>query len=421
MQIPESLARVSPLNLSPEVVKRVGAELPSRIDLYDGTIRKILLTPGAGTTVVELVGVAEALVASGVSRMLLNVDWGGTREPNEHEAGIAREVLAQFPELDVTVYSDSIVPYPFYDMSTYPKHGPEIVDELASLGATTVAAPLFDPVDETARAEQVARLLDAFHHAAESGLQTVLGYADVGRADFDRMVSVIEAAIGAGAKRIDLYDSYCSLSVDGIRVFAERLRDRIGTIPLTLHTHDDFGMASAIAVSAATVGIAPDVAVNGASYRAGFAALEEVVLTLALHYGIDTGIKLESLVPLSERVEELSRIPRHPLKSVTGTNLFVRGGPSAIGYLADGSTALDAKSGCFAPSLVGGEWKVVWDSRTNAFVVAAKLRQLGLEPTDEVVQSIIAEMRHGLAQRTAYPFWLTDAEMNELCRGQVGV
>ena len=52
-------------------------------------------------------------------------------------------------------------------------------------------------------------------------------------------------------------------------------RGLVKDVPVTMHMHDDFGLATAGAIAAATVGASPDVSVAGVSYRCGFAPLEE--------------------------------------------------------------------------------------------------------------------------------------------------
>ena len=95
-----------------------------------------------------------------------------------------------------------------------------------------------------------------------------------------------------GTLRLDLMDSTSSLGPEAMKVFIRRYRSHlIRDVPVTMHVHDDFGLATAGAIAAATAGASPDVSVAGVSYRAGFAPLEEVVTSLEVLYGVDTSIR----------------------------------------------------------------------------------------------------------------------------------
>ena len=87
-----------------------------------------------------------------------------------------------------------------------------------------------------------------------------------------------------------------------------------------MHCHNDYGLATACVLAAYEGGA--DVlhcSVNGVGYRAGGAALEEVVMALEALYGVRTGVRLERLAWLSRVTEEITGIPVGYFKGVTGT------------------------------------------------------------------------------------------------------
>ena len=122
---------------------------------------------------------------------------------------------------------------------------------------------------------------------------------------FAYLVDKSNEALAHGATRLELADSYSSLSPEGMKTVVRRLRSQLTRpVPLTVHIHNDFGLATAGAIAAVTAGAHPDVSVNGVSYRSGFAALEEVVVSLELLYDLRAGIDMASLQTLSQVVEE---------------------------------------------------------------------------------------------------------------------
>src|SRR5205823_6314356 len=137
------------------------------------------------------------------------------------------------------------------------------------------------------------------------------------RSRFDQVVALAREAIRLKCSRIGLYDSYSSLSVDAMKLFCTAFRTSLDSpIELSLHVHNDFGLATALALAAVTSGVNPEVAVNGVSYRSGFAAFEEVAVALAALYDIPTGINLERLQRLSDLVAATTGLPAHPLRPI---------------------------------------------------------------------------------------------------------
>jgi isopropylmalate/homocitrate/citramalate synthase len=69
------------------------------------------------------------------------------------------------------------------------------------------------------------------------------------------------------------------------------------------------------------------------------------------------------------------------------------------------------------PSVVGGSFRVVWGHHHSRSVIRAKLEQLKLAASEDSVREIQAKIQLGLAQLKTYPQWLTEAEVDEICRG----
>jgi isopropylmalate/homocitrate/citramalate synthase len=94
-------------------------------------------------------------------------------------------------------------------------------------------------------------------------------------------------------------------------------------VPIAVHCHDDFGLATANTLAAVEEGATyTQVCVNAYGERAGNAAFEEVVMALGELYGITTGIQTEKLYQLSRLVEKDFIIPLPLHKAISGDNAF---------------------------------------------------------------------------------------------------
>ena len=261
-------------------------------------------------------------------------------------------------------------------------------------------------------------LAEFFETAKELGAQVTITLANVGRRDFNSLVAVSNEAIRLGTLRLDLMDSTSSLGPEAMKVFIRRYRSQlIRDVPVTMHVHDDFGLATAGAIAAATAGASPDVSVAGVSYRAGFAPLEEVVTSLEVLYGVDTGFRVERLQPLADLVAREMGIPIPPLKPLVGQYAFLRHMPGdVVACLQRGVDAFPPVSACVNPHLIGSQMTWVWDNLTTDAMTRALAATLGETLADAEVVSVRAALDGAVDRITTYPRWLTSQEATQICR-----
>ena len=245
----------------------------------------------------------------------------------------------------------------------------------------------------------------------------MLGLSDVGRVDFGLAVDAANHAVEQGCTRVNLLDSYSSLSVDGMKLFCTEFRRSLHTpVEMSMHAHNDFGLGSALAVAAASCGVHPDVSVNSISYRSGFAALQEVVTSLELLYDVPTGIDMSRLQSLADQVTACTGLP-DVMDPITGRHQYLRDDPEGIlDYLRDGPDAFPVATSCMTPSLTGGQMMIAWGDRHATSTVRAKLKQLNLPITDELVRVVYDAIEKAVSDTTSYPRWASEARVDQLCR-----
>ena len=101
---------------------------------------------------------------------------------------------------------------------------------------------------------------------------------------------------------------------------------KIENIIISVHCHNDLGLASANTLRALMAGARQaEVAVNGIGERAGNASFEEVVMSLRTRkdiYSLYTDIKTEMIYHLSKAIVNFTGIPVQPNKAIVGENAF---------------------------------------------------------------------------------------------------
>lgn len=151
---------------------------------------------------------------------------------------------------------------------------------------------------------------------------------DAGRADNEFLAEVVGAVIRAGATVVNIPDTtgVCLPETFGqkIRYLMENV-DGIDNVTLSVHCHNDLGLATANTLAAVQAGARQvQVAMNGIGERAGNAALEEIVMILRSHpeLGMNTGIDTTRLFHTSRLVSSLMNMPVQANKAIVGRNAF---------------------------------------------------------------------------------------------------
>ena len=402
---------VSPVNFDPELT--ASYDFPQPLRLISSTLRKVRYTAGATTTIDGMLRLGAALDAVGVRDESLNLDWWGDSSPNRSELDLVRAVLGAGFSFTTNVYADRLLG----DGIT--RHeGKRTVDLLLDLGAEVVAPGIVEAPDADAERRQFDDLAEVVAYAQACGAKVTITLAQAGRRDFARMLRAANAAVDLGVARLDLMDSTSSLGPEAMRVFIRRFRSGLTrTVPVTMHVHDDFGLGTAAAIAAATAGANPDVSVNGVTYRCGFPALEEVVTSLEVLYGVDTGIDLSRLQWLSDLVAVETGVPIPPLKPIVGAYAYLKHTPSdVLAALSTGPDTFPPISGCLHASVTGATVEWVWDSLSTSAMVGQLLANADLELEEAERHTVHRLLDEAVAAINEYPRWLTAKQAYELIR-----
>lgn len=151
---------------------------------------------------------------------------------------------------------------------------------------------------------------------------------DAGRTDNEFLAMFIEAAIKAGATTVNIPDTtgYCLPSEFGEKI--QYLFDHVKGIEdiiVSVHCHNDLGMATANTIAAVQHGARQiEVTINGVGERAGNTSLEEAVMIIKTRkdLNVQTQINTQKIYPTSRLVSRLMRMPVQANKAIVGKNAF---------------------------------------------------------------------------------------------------
>lgn len=237
-------------------------------------------------------------------------------------------------------------------------------------------------------AETAARLEAVVAAARELGLAVRVGLEDASRATPHEVAVLARAAQEAGACGVRLADT-CGLWNPAACAQAVAQARTAAALPVGVHCHDDFGMATANALAALDAGAAfADASLLGLGERAGISALEELAGYLTLVRG-SAAYDLPRLRRLCHGVAKAAGLPVPRSKAVAGEDVFA----SESGLHVDG---LLKDPGLFEPcppEALGARRRLLWGGKSGRGAVARLLARHGVATTPAAAEAVLDLVR----------------------------
>jgi isopropylmalate/homocitrate/citramalate synthase len=295
-------------NEDPEVTR--GLAFPEGIQIHDITLRDGEQQAGIEFTREEKVDIAKRLAKAGVHR----IEAGMPAVSPSDEAAI-RDIV----ELDL--------PAKIFAFSRCMVSDVELAADCGVEGVI-VEIPSSDHLVERAYGwpmeRAVSASIEATLAAKEAGLYTVFFTIDASRTEPGWWLELIDKVATEGhMDALAVVDTFGGISPHAVPVWIGKIREHLPDTPLELHFHDDFGMCVANTIMGLAAGAnVAHTTVSGIGERAGNCALEDLVLSLKLQYGVDVGIDTSQFMELSRTVCKYANHTIPANRAVVGERLF---------------------------------------------------------------------------------------------------
>lgn len=269
------------------------------------------------------------------------------------------------------------------------------INEAASIGATWIG--IFFGTSELSlkhkfdidRSSALLQIADSINFAKSLDLNVRFTAEDASRTEIPFLIEVAGLVEESGADRLSIADTVGILTPDKTSSLIEKVKNEI-EIPLHFHGHNDFGMATANAISAASAGAAVvDVSVNGLGERCGIASLAEVAVVLKTQFGVNNDWDLSSLLSISRKVEELSGIYNRSNQPIVGVNAFTHKSGLHTRAVLKNPQSYEV----IDPVIINQERKIIIDKFTGKDAVANRLNQLNIVYTDSMLNLITERIK----------------------------
>ena len=204
---------------------------------------------------------------------------------------------------------------------------------------------------------------------------------DATRTDIGYLCEVVGAVIEAGASTVNIPDTVGYSIPAEFGSMIKALHDRVDNIQnavISVHCHNDLGLATANSLSAVLNGAGQiECTVNGIGERAGNCSMEEVVMALRTRRDIfdaDTKVRTEEIMRSSRMVTKITGISVQPNKAIVGANAFAH----ESGIHQDGLLKEKSTYEIIRPESIGlRAAKLVMGKHSGRHAFKTRLKELG--------------------------------------------
>ena len=347
-----------------------------KIKILDTTLRDGEQTPGVSLNPNEKLRIASKLDEIGV-----NFIEAGTAVTSEGERESIKQISNQNFNADILSFSRPIIKDIDYCLD-------------CDVDGVNLVVPTSDlHITEKLKMTR-EKLLDmsnsAIDYCKDHGLDVELSAEDASRSDLDFLSKVFKEGILRGADRICFCDTVGVLTPDNsFNIFS-----RISKLdaPVSVHCHNDFGLAVANTISAIKGGAKEiHTTINGIGERAGNTSFEEVISGLYILYKdkYQTDIKMDQLYSLSKLSARLTGVYLQPNKAIVGENAFAH----ESGIHSDGIIKNAKTYEPMTPELVGHKRRFIVGKHVGTKGLKTKLSDLGFDVDDSKLLQIFNDVK----------------------------
>ena len=361
--------------------------MPERIVIFDTTLRDGEQSPGASMDLDGKLKMARALAELGVDILEAGFPIASDGDFKAVQA-ISREIegpviagLARCNQMDIRRAWDAL------------KDAPK--SRLHVFLATSAIHREFKL--SMAKEEILRHAVDSVSMAREFVDDVEFSPEDAVRTEPEFLAEVVEKAIDAGAVTINIPDTVGYAMPVEFAELIRYLKDNVSNIDkavLSVHCHNDLGLAVANSLSAISEGARQvECTINGIGERAGNASLEEIVMSLKTrfdYYGVETEINTKRIVATSKILTEITGLVVQRNKAIVGKNAFAH----EAGIHQHGVINNSLTYEIMRPEEVGLDTNaLVLGKHSGRHALKQRLQEMGFDPGQEDFEAIFIEFK----------------------------
>ena len=349
--------------------------LSNQIEILDSTLREGEQTPGVSFTIKQKVTIAKRLDAFGVDFIELG-----------HPA-VSPDVYAAVETLnDLDLNAKKMA---------HGRASKSDINDATAIGVEWMGmffgtSPLsLKHKFNVSKKEALEQIQTTVKYGKDKGLKLRFTAEDASRTGLDFLVQVGELVQKSGADRYSLADTVGCLTPTKTKELIGRIVSELD-IPIHVHCHNDFGMATANALSALEAGAqCVDVAVNGLGERCGLPPIAEVVTALVNIYKVNRNWDLSVLPELTDLVGSFSNLLLKANQPIVGENAFTHKAGLHVKAVAKDPRTYEA----IPPETLKRKRKLIIDKYTGSSALKNKFNEIGVSLTKMELAAVLKELK----------------------------
>ncbi len=378
--------------------KNLPPKLPDRVFIWDETFREGIKAPTVYLTYVEQVRLAKLMDEAGVE--IINVGFPALSE--DEKRTVKRIVNESFSHSKLTASAEPT------------KNSVNACLE-SGIKEITIESPVnglnLAYKQKITKEQAMQCIVDSIDYAKKHGTTVDFVLMDATRTPLEDIIQIFTAAANAGAIRLGIADSVGFIRPLSMRYLVSHVRDGLSDAvkkkaALTVHCHNDFGLASANTLAAMEEGIAYlHTCIAGFGERAGIAPFEEVVTAAELLYNIDTGIDMGKIYRVAQSAEKAFAMPIQFHKPIIGENIFTHEVEEEVEEMMAHPLVFEP----FPPEIVGRETMIFIGRNTGQTLIQQLLEKAGIRASPRQMDELFRRIKgpqesldKGEAQMTYY-------------------
>ncbi|MBR3140734.1 MAG: 2-isopropylmalate synthase, partial [Methanobrevibacter sp.] len=346
-----------------------------KIYILDTTLRDGEQTPGVALTVDEKMQIAQKLNNLGVDKIEVGFPASSIGEIESAKkisnlnldstlVGLSRSLIK-----DVDAVLDANLDYVHTFIGTSPLHR--------------------DYKLNMSKSEVIEKAVETIEYAKDHGLTVEFSAEDATRTEREFLFEIFNHVVDAGADFLDLPDTVGVLTPILTHDLIMDIKSHFSS-PLSVHFHNDFGLATANSLTALECGVnQAHVTVNGLGERTGNCSLEELVMTLKVSYGIDLGLDTTRLYSLSTLVVRLTGVKMPVNKPIVGDNAFAHESGIHVHGILNNSSTYEPIS----PEMVGHSRRIILGKHTGANAIKSKLKEFHIDLNNNQFNNVFSQIK----------------------------
>ena len=240
------------------------------------------------------------------------------------------------------------------------------------------------------KSECLKQIEKAVMYAKDQGLKVRFTAEDASRTELDFLIRIGTLVQKAGADRFSFADTVGCLTPTKIKFIISQLSKELD-IPIHVHCHNDFGMATANSLSSVESGAqCVDVSINGLGERCGIAPLSEVVIALESLYKVEgKNWKLKMLPELTNNIEKISNYNSKVNQPIIGKNAFIHKAGLHTSSILKNPITYEP----FPPEIINRKRKIQINKFTGLSTLKEKLRLLDFILNEKELKLVLSKIK----------------------------